>query len=267
MPHKDPEQARQYRRAYYQANRERILAYNKTHIEQRRISGRRTAAKRRANGKRQQYLTEHATQIQVSQRLYHAKHREKRRHDSRMYRLAHRETLLDKQRTYYAAHREENLAKTHQYYLAHQEELKAKAKARAAADPEKYRKKSRLYRLQHIQACREKIRRYYAANPLVKQLSEAKRRAQKAHAAQTDLTPAQWEEVLRAFHHCCAYCGRKMKRLTQDHITPFAKQGNHTLHNVVPACLSCNSKKHTGPPLVPVQPLLLTIAASKKPKE
>jgi 5-methylcytosine-specific restriction endonuclease McrA len=29
------------------------------------------------------------------------------------------------------------------------------------------------------------------------------------------------------------------------------------LNNVVPACQSCNSKKHDGLPLRPVQPLLL----------
>lgn len=32
------------------------------------------------------------------------------------------------------------------------------------------------------------------------------------------------------------------------------------LHNIVPACQSCNSKKGRKAPLCPVQPLLLTLA-------
>lgn len=50
---------------------------------------------------------------------------------------------------------------------------------------------------------------------------------------------------------------------TTAHLVPLAKGGTHTFSNVVPACQSCNSKKGTGAPLVPVQPLLLTIAASR----
>jgi 5-methylcytosine-specific restriction endonuclease McrA len=75
-----------------------------------------------------------------------------------------------------------------------------------------------------------------------------------------DLSVAQWREIKVAYGHRCVYCGRKMQHLTQDHITPLSKGGSHTAPNVVPACLSCNSKKRARAPLVPVQPLLLTIA-------
>lgn len=103
-------------------------------------------------------------------------------------------------------------------------------------------------------------RAWTKANPEKAVAKVERRRARKQGANRITLSAAQWEEIKIAFGHRCAYCDRKMQRLTQDHITPFSQQGDHHLHNVVPACKSCNSKKNAGPPLVPVQPLLLTIA-------
>ena len=34
-----------------------------------------------------------------------------------------------------------------------------------------------------------------------------------------------------------------MERLTQDHVIPLSKGGQHIKENIVPACPSCNSKK------------------------
>ena len=102
-------------------------------------------------------------------------------------------------------------------------------------------------------------RQYAAANPnVIKAISE-RRRARKANAPINDLTAAQWERIKTAYGYKCVYCGRKMERLTQDHITPISKGGSHTVSNIVPACRSCNSKKGTGAPLTPVQPLLFVI--------
>jgi 5-methylcytosine-specific restriction endonuclease McrA len=82
-----------------------------------------------------------------------------------------------------------------------------------------------------------------------------------------DLTPAQEALVIDLANGVCAYCPRykpdcqackrHRHKLTVDHITPVTKGGKNTLHNLVACCGSCNSKKHTSPPPVPVQPLLL----------
>jgi 5-methylcytosine-specific restriction endonuclease McrA len=89
-------------------------------------------------------------------------------------------------------------------------------------------------------------------------VSVARHRARKKNAAICDFTVAQWKALQEHFDHRCAYCGRRAKgKLTQDHITPLSQGGNHTLSNIVPACSSCNSKKHTKKPLSEVQPILL----------
>jgi len=129
-----------------------------------------------------------------------------------------------------------------------------------AKDPEKYRARKRAEyardpikaRLQH-QTWIAKHRETYLAS---RHASEKRRRAAKTRAPSNDFTAAQWKAMLEHYDHRCQYCGRKMKRLTMDHITPLSKGGSHTVHNIIPACTSCNSRKHTGTPPRPVQPML-----------
>jgi 5-methylcytosine-specific restriction endonuclease McrA len=71
----------------------------------------------------------------------------------------------------------------------------------------------------------------------------AQRRALKKGAAVCDLTRRQWESIKEAYGYRCAYCSKRPKRLTQDHIIPLSKGGNHTESNIVPCCRACNSKK------------------------
>ena len=72
-----------------------------------------------------------------------------------------------------------------------------------------------------------------------------------------DLTGEQWEIIKNVFKQKCAYCGKRTRRLTKDHVIPLAKGGTLTLTNIVPACKSCNSKKGVKPPLSPLQTLFL----------
>jgi hypothetical protein len=62
------------------------------------------------------------------------------------------------------------------------------------------------------------------------------------------LTEQQWKSLLDEFGHRCAYCGRKSRRLTIDHILSQSQGGKHTQANIVPSCLSCNSAKQAKTP-------------------
>jgi 5-methylcytosine-specific restriction endonuclease McrA len=42
---------------------------------------------------------------------------------------------------------------------------------------------------------------------------------------------------------CCAYCGRRTKFLTFDHIIPRSSGGSNRIKNLVPACHTCNLEK------------------------
>jgi 5-methylcytosine-specific restriction endonuclease McrA len=82
------------------------------------------------------------------------------------------------------------------------------------------------------------------------------RRRSRFIGIRSDLTARQWAEIKAIYSHRCAYCGER-KPLTQDHITPISKGGEHTASNIVPACQSCNSRKGARLPIVPFQPHLL----------
>jgi len=61
------------------------------------------------------------------------------------------------------------------------------------------------------------------------------------------LTAQEWVDILKQYKFRCAYCGKEFTlfdRETRDHVIPISKGGDNTKGNIVPACQSCNSKKH-----------------------
>ena len=182
-------------------------------------------------------------------RVYRATHIEQDRARSAAYAVNHREQARARSTAYYAAHKEQGRMSRAAYRVTHKEQTQARAAAYRAAHQKELRAYFAAYHVAHI----EKAHSHRAA-----------RRARKAAAPLNDLTAAQWREIQVAYHYRCAYCGKKSKQLTQDHILALSNNGSHTVHNIVPACQSCNSKKGKKAPLVAVQPLLLTVAASKK---
>lgn len=176
---------------------------------------------------------------------------------------AHPEIISARNRASHARHRAERNARKHELYQLNLEENRLKArvyhaahKAQRSAADHRWRQKNPAY-----------AHAYRLEHPEVFIASNHKRRARKLQAPLNDLTSAQWREIKEHYGHRCVYCGRKMTRLAMDHIIPLAKGGSHTASNVVPACKSCNSRKHTGPPPVPVQPVLLTLAPARKTRK
>jgi len=64
-------------------------------------------------------------------------------------------------------------------------------------------------------------------------------------AAAPTLTKLQAQEVMDYYGPDCVYCAGSATGF--DHLQPIAKGGLHEFYNLVPACGSCNSKKHVHP--------------------
>ncbi len=119
------------------------------------------------------------------------------------------------------------------------------------------KKTRRAANIEHVRAIELAGERAWRnANRETYRAKAKKHRARVLNAPISDLTAPQWLAIKVLYQWRCVYCNKKVVALTQDHITPLSKGGNHTMENVVPACQSCNSKKHTGPALIPIQPML-----------
>ena len=55
-----------------------------------------------------------------------------------------------------------------------------------------------------------------------------------------------WCRLVNRYNHCCAYCGKYVEKLQQDHVVPRIRGGRHTIGNLLPACSRCNSSKNSS---------------------
>jgi 5-methylcytosine-specific restriction endonuclease McrA len=138
------------------------------------------------------------------------------------------------------------------------ETILEEARSRRAQNPEKFRnatrkwrkanpgkscEASRRWRKQNADKSREMLKAWHEKNPDARKRYEGARRARKK-GCEASLTNAEWLSRLSEFQDRCAYCG-SLEKLTIDHIVPLSRGGAHTSTNVAPACLSCNTSKHT----------------------
>ena len=139
-------------------------------------------------------------------------------------------------------------------------EGKANRKARneryAIRHPERVKARRSKWEDKNRETLRAYHRQWEKDHPLSVNGYTSKKRAAKSGSEINDLKLSEWAWILQLFKYRCAYCGKKSKRLTQDHVSPLSLKGPHTMANIVPCCLSCNSKKRIGPPLCPVQSVL-----------
>lgn len=87
---------------------------------------------------------------------------------------------------------------------------------------------------------RDKKYRKTLKGRLTKLRAKSRRRA---NGGNHKLSDQEWETLLQAFNHSCAYCNKQVDKLTADHIKPISRGGDTIMGNILPACHSCNSSK------------------------
>lgn len=208
--------------------------------------------------KRAAYYVENKDDILTKQAAYYAANPEPARERARQWREDNPERKSETDKRY----AQENAEAISEYQAGwraeHVEERRDYAANYHIDNAEELCERARQWVLDNPAQAKASRQAWREANPEKKRAYDKRRKALKRGAERSDFTEVHWQMVQQAFGDRCAYCHIYAPgELTQDHLTPLSQGGNHTLHNIVPACQSCNSRKHAGPVPVPVQPLLL----------
>lgn len=139
-------------------------------------------------------------------------------------------------------------AKRAEYRRLHPDRVKASKKASYEKHRDKWLAYYDQWRSANYEQYRENIRQWNREHPAALNEYSQTHRARKLGASVCDFTVEQWEAVKKAYGGRCVYCGKKGRKLTQDHVIPLSRGGNHTMDNIVPACQSCNASKHARTP-------------------
>ena len=142
-----------------------------------------------------------------------------------------KECMKINNRKYYIENKEKILERTRKYYIENKEKIKLQNRKYYIENKELYKK----WKLKNRDKVKE-ISKFYQ-----------QRRKSKMKKIQYSLSVKEWQQIKDFFNHCCAYCGKPSKRLTQEHFIPVSRNGEYTKHNIIPACLSCNSSKRDKP--------------------
>jgi 5-methylcytosine-specific restriction endonuclease McrA len=149
-------------------------------------------------------------------------------------------TIYNKE--YYLRHREKESRRRKIYHFSHQEEIRARKKeyyATHKTERDIYQLKRRREHLLEVRAAEKRYKRSEKGKFVAINCNH-KRRTQERNGS--GITNRQWNELLRSYYFRCAYCGIQ-GNMTVDHVVPLSKGGEHSIENIVPACIECNKRK------------------------
>jgi 5-methylcytosine-specific restriction endonuclease McrA len=193
------------------------------------------------------YTMEHREERRSARVRYYAAHRAEALAKTAAYRQQHPERAkAAKAKCYWAKHHE-YLAKKRAYRKANRDRINAERAAKNRQNPVPARQRAGAWYKANPERAAEQRRQYRRANSDKHLEANRKRRACKLGAPILTLDYAQWALILDYFGRACAYCGATGVALTQDHIVPLSRGGEHSATNVVPACRHCNSRKFARP--------------------
>jgi hypothetical protein len=161
-----------------------------------------------------------------------------------------REQENERRKRHYEAHKVEHLANSKEYHRVHAEEIRQQQAGYRDRNRKQIREHNRAYNQAKRDRTKElaRLQAWAEQEPREKRLERIRaarqRRVARKNELPATLTRLEWQAIKDGFDHRCVYCNRQMLKLTQDHIIPLIDGGPYTADNIVPACLSCNSRKN-----------------------
>lgn len=172
--------------------------------------------------------------------------KECRKQETLEYRVKNRDKLLENKKKWYRDTKE--LKREERNQNEKEKMVKTCSKCNEVKNIEHFRQRANGGYYSICKVCENiKNKEYRKNNPetinKLRVIHENRRRSIKNNLS-NNFTTKQWKECKDYFNNSCAYCGREMKNLTQDHFIPVSKGGTYSKENIIPACRSCNCKKH-----------------------
>lgn len=175
-------------------------------------------------------------------RQSYQEHREERLESMQRYHQEHKMERKEHHRQYHQEHQKEQSERDHLYQRGHQAERNAYVLKYRHEHPEVV-EYMRQWRQEHKEEIAEYMRQYAKEHPNTCMAAHQRRRALLA-ASNGDFTAEEFELLCNAYENRCAYCGLELP-LGPDHAIPLSRGGSNDIENIVPACLTCNNRKHT----------------------
>lgn len=144
-----------------------------------------------------------------------------------------------------------SLEKQNKYHYLNREKILIKKRDYNKRNKEKIDKYNKIYYLKNSENIKDRVKIWKEENP--SKAKDLNRRSVQIRNARknnviSNFSKKDWEDCKNFFRNYkneleCAYCGKVLKRATQEHFIPLSKGGNYTKDNILPVCGSCNSSK------------------------
>jgi 5-methylcytosine-specific restriction endonuclease McrA len=181
------------------------------------------------------YYQQNTERVHEKSRSYRQQNPEKLREYGRSYRQQNPEKLREYRRDWEQRNPDKVKARYRRYYQENLERMREKSRQRYQENPDKGREIARKHRL---------------ANLDIDRIAKQRRRARKRSLPDA-FTVDNWLRTVECWQGRCAYCGESDGPLDADHFIPLSSPDcpGTIPANIVPACRSCNSSKHSTDPL------------------
>ena len=180
------------------------------------------------------------------QSVYAKAYREANREKINASRRYRRNNGLNNEKEYNRQWAKENIEKVRQYSRKHYHESNGKERSKQYIKdhPEVAQKKWKNYYDKNREKLLEYKKEYKRKNPKLAQKTwmdtKIKRKRLKEENGFFQITQKEFNRIRNS---PCAWCGTQ-ENITVDHIIPLDRGGRHSIGNLQPLCLSCNSSKN-----------------------